>query len=109
MAVALDALRFWPDRSDGGWWGASTTGWGAAPYGRALLTAAEVFVPTRHGIVVYDLASGRDLGLLDEATLPPARRDALPEDVCLYGNLVPVPGRGLLAVNGSVIAYWRKR
>ncbi|MGE0190706.1 MAG: hypothetical protein AB7T63_01580 [Planctomycetota bacterium] len=75
------------------------------PYGTALLTASEVLVPTREGIVRFARDDGRLLALEDRHDLdePAAAGDPpLP-----YGNLVPLPGGGLLAVSATTVSCWR--
>lgn len=77
------------------------------PFGRGLVTQREVFVPTRGGIAIYDLTEGgADLGVLEVGMLPRDMRDEFPVP---YGNLVPVPGRGVLAVSATTITYWKTR
>jgi hypothetical protein len=105
LVSGLDPLTL-ADR--GGWHGASPTGWGAESYGQAVLADDAVYVPTWNGIAVYDVADGRDVGLLDLEGVPPARRRLLPPDIVLSGNLVPVPGHGLLALNGRSLVYWSR-
>lgn len=82
-------------------WGAvPSTAFGSGTYGESLCTAGELFVPTREGILVFDLESGKRSALLHhEAEEPNAMRP--------YGNLIPVPGRGLLAVGATTVSYWR--
>ncbi len=104
IAVALDALR--PPRVL--WTATATTGDGGEPYGRAVATDAELFVPTRHGISVYSTVDGRDRATLDVSNLPDEWASLLPTDVGPYGNLIAVPGKGLLAVNESLVAFWRR-
>lgn len=106
MVAGVDALYFENDQRRI-WGSMSPTGFGAETYGKGLLTETEVFVPTRHGIAVYDPVSGADLGLLDASTLGPDR--PLPEGTLPYGALIPVPGKGILAVNGTMVAYWARR
>ncbi len=77
------------------------------PFGRALVTDREVFVPTRGGIAVYDLQKGgADRGVLEVGMLPRDMREEFPVP---YGNLVPVPGRGLIALSATTITYWRRK
>ena len=64
-------------------------------------------MPTRHGISVFGLQDGRDLATLDAATIPARWRELLSSDVLLSGNLVPVPGLGVIALSGSHAVYWR--
>jgi len=97
--IALD-----PATGDLRWARALPDGGPPEPYGRAAVTADAVFVPTRGGIAAFRLSDGSDL--------PFAGPDALPEEadpVPLSGNLVVVPGRGLLAVNSRFAALWRGR
>jgi hypothetical protein len=103
IAQGIDALR--PGWT---WWKAiATTGDGPEPFGTGLLTRGELFVPTRHGISVFGLEDGRDLATLDAATIPPRWRELLSADVPLSGNLIPVPGLGVIALSGSHAVYWR--
>ncbi|MDA1194305.1 MAG: hypothetical protein O2894_03905 [Planctomycetota bacterium] len=91
------------------WDGISPTGFGAQPYGRAAVTAAEVFVPQEHGIAVFELED-RDgngshfLALLDAGSIPEALRTRMRGRP--YGNLIPVPGRGLAVVSATSVAFW---
>ncbi len=90
------------------WRGISPTGFGAEPYGRALVTAEEVFVPQAHGIAVFELVDRNGdgshyLGVLNREDM--GAKDA-PERP--YGNLIPIPGRGLLAVSATTIAFWER-
>jgi hypothetical protein len=82
------------------------TGRAPATFGRAALTPTTAFVPTLHGILVVDLAQGRAIDLLGRGHLPP--REAEPESRW-YGSLVPLPGEGLVAINGSHLTIWRER
>ena len=104
IAVALDALR--PPRVL--WTATATTGDGAEPYGTAMATEDELFVPTEHGISIYATKDGGDLGTLDVSSLPEEWLALFPTDVGAYGNLVAVPGKGLLAVNDWLVAFWRR-
>jgi len=79
----------------------------AEPYGRALVTAGEVYVPTATGIARYRLKDGADLPLLDLPSIPTDLRDLLRPEERPFGNLVPIPGRGLVAVNATSISFWR--
>nr|MDJ0976385.1 hypothetical protein [Planctomycetota bacterium] len=77
------------------------------PYGRGLVTEREAFVPTRGGIAIFDLGKrGADLGVLEVGMLPRDMRDEFPVP---YGNLIPIPGRGLIALSATTITFWRKR
>jgi hypothetical protein len=105
MVVAVDALH--PDRGPL-WRGISTTGHGAEPFGRALVTEREVIVPTAHGLVVYDVLNGRDLSTADQSLVPRGWRDDMPPGATLFGNVIPAPGGGLLTANDRVVAAWRK-
>jgi hypothetical protein len=93
------------------WKGIGPTGYGAQPYGRALMTETEVFVSQEHGIAVFELidkdGDGNLLGLLDMSRVPEAMRKGMRGRP--YGNLIPVPGGGLVAVNATSIACWRPR
>jgi hypothetical protein len=94
------------------WRGISPTGFGAEPYGRALVTAAEIFVPQAHGIAIYELVD-RDgdgshfLGVLNRSAMGPKLEPTAPERP--YGNLIPIPGRGLVSVSATTVAFWKKR
>jgi hypothetical protein len=102
LAKAIDAFD-----PAGRWEAFATTGDGPAPYGTALLTEEELFVPTRHGICVFDLLDGSDLATLDVASVPAALRDLLTPGIGLGGNLVPAPGLGLLVLSGTHGVFWR--
>jgi hypothetical protein len=68
------------------------------PFGEALLTTQEVLVPTASGVARYALADGADR--------PSRKRAGLREDESLFGNLVPVPGRGFVATNAFDAVVW---
>jgi hypothetical protein len=89
-----------PRRGHTRWKHPSATGQGSVPYGRAALTEREAFIPTRHGILRVDLAQRRGAALL---TAP----EPGGADVFAYGNLVPLPGEGLAAVNLTHVTLWR--
>jgi hypothetical protein len=76
------------------------------PFGLALVTQDEAFVPTALGIARFALADGKDRAPLDETAIPASSARLLYPDETLYGNLVPVPGRGVIAVNESDVAFW---
>lgn len=93
------------------WEGISPTGFGAQPYGRALLTTREIYVPQAHGIAVFELVDANGDGshfltLLDRGAFGAVepRGRARP-----YGNLIPVPGRGLVSVSATTVAFWGTR
>lgn len=72
-------------------------------YGRGLVTDDLVYISTPGGIALYDLATGADAGTLDIEDVPEnARRPGM----VVSGNLIPVPGRGLLAVSATSITFW---
>ena len=93
------------------WKGIAPTGYGAQPYGRALVTETEVFVSQEHGIAVFELVDrggdGNLLALLDMSRVPKPLRAGMRGRP--YGNLIPVPGGGLVAVNATSIACWRPK
>jgi len=89
------------------WERALPDGGPSEPYGRALVTAGEVYVPTEAGIARYRLKDGSDLPFLDLPSIPRDLRDLLRPEEKPFGNLVPIPGRGLVAVNESSISFWR--
>jgi hypothetical protein len=91
------------------WRAHGTTGYGAEPYGMAVLTGGEVWIPQRHGIGAYDLVRGRDLTTLDLGSVPPRLRKLVPEHASLAGNVIPVPGRGLFVLNPSLGVFWKIR
>lgn len=99
LVVAREAFTL-ADR----WARPAATGFGARPYGRALLTRGEVLVPLPEGIAVHDAAGGDLLGLLDPSRIAPEDRPYAPPRP--YGNLIPVPGRGLLSVSATTVAFW---
>ena len=103
-APVVVARDVWPPRKR--WSATTSTGLGAATFGRALVTRGEVIVPTRAGIEVYDLASGAERALLDLEDVPDKVREELPRP---YGNIVPVPGRGFVAVSTTSIAFWKRK
>ncbi len=74
-------------------------------FGRALVTPEEVFVSTPGGIAIYDLASGEDLGVLDHKDLPEGLRATL---TAPFGNLIPIPGKGILAVSATTVTFWKR-
>jgi hypothetical protein len=76
------------------------------PFGDALVARDEVLVPTARGIARYALADGADRPALDRTSIPQSRLRTLREREILFGNLVPVPGLGVLAVNADGVAFW---
>lgn len=78
------------------------------PYGRALLTEGEVYVPTRDGIARYRVADGSELPPLDRAAISDEDRAYLSESDRPVGNLVPIPGQGLVAVDVDAVTIWRR-
>jgi hypothetical protein len=76
------------------------------PFGDALVTRDEVLVPTARGIARFATADGAERPAIDATAIPAARLRALREDEMVYGNLVPVPGAGLVAVNADGVAFW---
>lgn len=98
------------------WAVTADTGRAAVPCGRALVTEGEVFVPTRHGLKVLDLAQpGREIllralgadGRPVPAAVPEDGEEGLDED-SWAGNLVPVPGVGVVAVGLHHVALWAR-
>ena len=63
-------------------------------------------MPSANGIARYALADGSDRPALDASSVPAARLHRLREEEMLYGNLIPVPGKGILAVNADGVAFW---
>lgn len=104
IAKAIDA--FDPARR---WEAFATTGDGPEPYGTALLTEAELFVPTRHGISVFDVLDGSDLATIDVSSVPVRLRELLTPEIGLSGNVVPAPGRGLLVLGATHGVFWRAK
>jgi hypothetical protein len=89
------------------WERALPDGGAPEPRGRALATEGEVLVPTRNGIARYRLADGGELPFLGFEAVPPDRRTLFAsEDERPWGNLVPVPGRGVLTVDSNSVAFW---
>lgn len=86
------------------WAEPSPTGFGGRPYGRALLTREELFVPLREGIAVFSARDGALRAVLDRDDVPVEFRAYAPETP--YGNLIPVPGRGILSVSATTVAFW---
>jgi hypothetical protein len=101
VAVARDLLSMADP-----WAEPSPTGFGARPYGRALLTEGELFVPLREGIAVFAPRDGSLRAVLDRDDVPAEFRDYAPETP--YGNLIPVPGQGLLSVSATTVAFWAR-
>jgi hypothetical protein len=105
VVVGLDAL----EQGVLLWRAAAPGGGGSIPCGRAMATTTEVLVPTWDGIAVYETrANGRLLAFLDLTTRDPAIEGRLPADAFPYGNLLPVPGRGFVALGPDGPAYWRR-
>jgi len=102
IAKAVDA--FDPARR---WEAFATTGDGPEPYGTALLTESELYVPTRHGICVFDVLDGTDLATLDVSAVPESLRELLTPEIGLSGNIVPAPGLGLLVLSATHGVFWR--
>ncbi len=78
------------------------------PYGRALVTAGEVYVPTRDGIARYRVQDGAEMPLLDRSAISDDDRAYVPESDRPVGNLVPIPGQGLVAVDVDAVTIWRR-
>jgi hypothetical protein len=93
------------------WSDALATGRTPAAYGRALLTEREVYLPSRQGLIVVPLRGG-DAGSGSRSThLGPGlfpEGEGVPEALWT-GNLVPIPGRGIVAVNTTHLAFWLPR
>ena len=68
------------------------------PFGLATLAGGDVFVPSAKGIARYALADGADR--------PPVEAPPDDRDEEAYGNLVPVPGRGIVAVSASRVTFY---
>lgn len=84
----------------------------AEPFGRALVTAGEVYVPAPGGIARYRVLDGTELPSLDRAALEADGQSPFdPEghELMPIGNLVPIPGEGLVAVSTSSVSIWRAR
>jgi len=105
IAKGIDALRPSWNR----WEAFATTGDGPEPFGTALLTTGELFVPTRHGICVFALEDGSDLATIDVGSVPPRLETLRTPDVFLSGNVVPAPGLGLLVLGPTHAVLWRAR
>jgi outer membrane protein assembly factor BamB len=97
----------------------AATGRGSVPHGRAVVTEREAFLPTRHGLLVIDLAGLLEGGAPAAAARPserpfltgppsPAPRADLFAGLA-YGNLVPLPGEGLIAVNNTHVTFWTRK
>ncbi len=106
IAVGLDALS---PRRPPVWRAVSTTGHGAEPWGRALLTSKELVVSTADGLVVLDAATGHDLATVDASRTPESWADILSSGAKPFGNLVPIPGVGILAVGSRLVTGWAAR
>jgi outer membrane protein assembly factor BamB len=81
------------------------------PYGRALLTNDEVYVSTENGIARYRVQDGEEIPLLDGASVQRdggSLEDAYGRRYEPIGNLIPIPGTGIVAVNADSISIWRK-
>jgi outer membrane protein assembly factor BamB len=85
-------------------WGRALPDGQPEPYGRAAVTSKEVYVPTHGGIAAFRLADGADLPFTGVEALPEEKERERP-----WGNLVVVPGVGLVAVNADFVALWRSR
>ena len=69
-------------------------------------------VPQAHGIAIYELVDhdgdgSHFLGVLNRASMGPGLEPTAPERP--YGNLIPIPGRGLVSVSATTVAFWKKR
>jgi len=111
--LANDGALDWPmdPERDLLWREESVTGFGNEPYGRALVTTREVFVPTAHGIVIYEIHDRDEngshyLGILNRDDIPKEMTDAPKRP---YGNLIPIPGRGIVSVSATTIAFWKRK
>ena len=81
------------------------------PYGRALLTTSEVYISTAHGIARYRVSDGAELPALDGAAVARdggSLLDAYGRPYEPIGNLVPIPGKGIVTVNADSISIWRR-
>lgn len=78
------------------------------PYGKAIVTEEEVVVPTRYGIARYRVRDGADLPFVGMEAVGDDRR-LLRAYERPFGNLIPVPGRGVLALDGTTLAFWASR
>ncbi len=121
MVVVHHALgddQVWPQdaerplRAKELWTGGSPTGFGPEPYGRALVTEAEIFVPQADGIAIYELfdrdANGSHfLGLLNRDDMDTATAKQAPPRP--FGNLIPIPGQGIVAVSATTVAFWKRK
>ena len=76
------------------------------PFGTALVTEDLVYVPTASGIARYRVADGADVEPIDARAIPVRRAPLLYATERLWGNLVPVPGRGLVCVNEGYVSFW---
>jgi hypothetical protein len=68
-------------------------------------------VPTAQGIVIYEVFDRNGdqshyLGILNREDIPAGMQDAPPQP---YGNLIAIPGRGLVAVSATTIAVWARK
>ena len=68
-------------------------------------------MPQEHGIAVFELEDrNRDgshfLALLDQNAFDPKLAASVQGRP--YGNLIPIPGKGLVSVNATSIAFWAK-
>ena len=88
------------------WSATPSTGLGASTFGRALVTAREVFVPTHGGVEVFDLATGEERTLLNLRDVPKEAREALPRP---YGNVIPLPGKGFITLSTTSVAFWKRK
>lgn len=91
------------------WSSPVATGRAPVATGRGVLTQREAYLPTSRGLLVIDLAAPpeqRRVGLLGEGLFP---ADEPGPPALWTGNLVPLPGQGLLAVNLTHLAFWLRR
>ncbi|MFO0933264.1 MAG: PQQ-binding-like beta-propeller repeat protein [Planctomycetota bacterium] len=73
------------------------------PFGLAALAGDDVFVPTAKGIARYALLDGADRPSIEAPAEDGEGAYGLEE---AYGNLVPVAGRGLVAVAPSRVTFY---
>ncbi len=81
------------------------------PFGRALVTTEEVYVSTQFGIARYRVRDGAELSILDGAAVAKeggSLEDAYGRAYEPIGNLIPIPGKGIVTVNPSSMSIWRK-
>jgi hypothetical protein len=98
-----------PDTGAQRWQRALPFGDEPEPFGEALLTQTEAWVPTARGIARFALADGKEAPSVEPSLVPEDRARLLDAEEMLFGNLVPAPGQGILAVGADGLVLWAFR